>query len=176
MTKSAKIVTFGSLAAFGILLASLALRPDALGVNSGIGYFSNGPTIVLYALMYITLAATYWFAAGKGWLRGMLRTIAILLIAMLITPASDTGAAHMAVASALVSFQMVLSLWFVIKSLTWIDGLLITLQFIAGISILFSLGGSASYLLHAQVAFQGCFTGLLARALNAPTDKNILSI
>jgi hypothetical protein len=176
MTKSATIIMYGSLAALLALSLAIGLRPESLSINKGFGYFSAGPTQLLYLLAYGLLATTYWVAAKKGWIKLMLRTIAVLLVAMALTPARDGAAAHMAVASALVSFEMVVSMWIAIKSLHWIDGLLITAQFIAGLVILFSLGSSAAFLLHAQIVFQVCFTALLVRAFNAPTDKNILSI
>lgn len=164
-----------ALAAAGLAMA-ITMRPESLAAKGGIGSLGAGITQILYLGVYGVLAATYWLAAEKGWIKLMLRTIAALLIAMALTPARDGAAVHMAVASALVSFQMVVSMWIAIKSLHWIDGLLIAAQFVAGLLILFALGGSVAYLLHAQIVFQLSFSVLLVRAFEAPTDKKILSI
>lgn len=159
-----------------VLAIAIIMRPESLTAKGGIGVLSSGTTQLLYLVVYAILAATYWLAADKGWIKLMLKTISVLLVAMALTPAGDGAAAHMAVASALVSFQMVVSMWIAIKSLHWIDGLLIATQLFAGLVILFALGGSVAYLLHAQIVFQLSFSLLLVRAFESPTDKNILSM
>ena len=160
MNKPTKIILAG---VFVALL--LRLVANLLG--------SNG--IIPFVAAYLAIAAAYWFALQKGWLRSILRFIAILLILMALIPGS-LPSAHLAIGSALISFQMVLSLWFTIKSLNWIDGVVLVIQQIAGIGILFGIANKSPYLLHFQILFQLCFVILLVRAVNAPTDKKILSI
>jgi len=177
MTKPAKNITFGTLAAFVVLIIAILIQPAGISANKGIGYYNQTTaTLVPYSIAYISLAATYWFSMGKGWLRSMLRFIAILLVGLLLTPPQLSAPAHLAIASALVSFQMVLSLWFAIRGLHWIDGLLLAVEFAAGIAILFAIAAPTGYLLHLQIVFQLSFTALLVRAVNAPTDENVLSI
>jgi hypothetical protein len=176
MTKAAKTIMFGSAAAFTALVVAIAIRPEGFLANGGVGYYNAPSTLPLYAIAYLSIAAAYWFADKKGWLSGILKFIAVLFVGLLLTPPQTQKPAHLALASALISFQIVLSLWFAVKRINWIDGLLLIVQFSAGIATLFALDSKTGYLLQLQLIFQLAFTIMLVRALNSVSDDNILSM
>mgnify|MGYP000376067814 CR=1 FL=1 len=152
MNKSTKIILIGSLIALALRLTNLT------------------------AFAYLALAGAFWFALHKNWLRSVLRFIAIVLVLMALISNELSASAHLVFGCALISFQMVLSLWFAVKSLNWIDGVIVVIEQVAGIGILFGLANKNPYLLPFQILFQACFVILLVRVVNAPTDKKVLSI
>lgn len=185
MSDSARKVTYGLAAAFVLLAVCVLIRPAGLAANDGLSYFGGfATTIVPYSLAFFLNAFFCWEAA-KGLNNGhfpykyaatSLRVMAVLLIGLLLTPHELVNYIHTKIGAALFSFQLVLSIWLLIKVyFNWQNAALVLSELLSGVAALYYLPKAHGLLLQAQVIFQLAFGILLIRVLNKKTIVNRLS-
>ena len=150
-----------------VLLIPEIFRED-LGISN---YGINRLTAAPYSLGFLTSAYCTWRAAGLlrqprfGW---GLRAVAILQLALLLVPDSRIDSIrhlHVGIGMTLFVIEFCLSAWLVSKIRhEFIDGAILSLQALAGLSAFFSLGQLLPFEAPSQLLFQIAFMGLCIRS------------
>lgn len=177
MTDASRKVSYGLAAAFALLAVCVLIRPAGLAANDGLSYFGGfATTIIPYSLAFFLNAFFYWEAA-RGLDNGhfpykyaatSLRVMAVLLIGLVVTPHQLVDPIHTKIGAALFSFQLLLSIWLLIKlAPSWQNITLVLAEVLSGLGALYYLPKAHGLLLQFQVIFQLAFGWLLIRALNS---------
>lgn len=176
MTDASRKVSYGLAAVFVLLALCVMIRPAGLAANDGLSYFGGfATTIIPYSLAFFLNAFFYWEAA-----RGLnndhfpykyaatsLRVMAVLLIGLVVTPHELVNYIHTKIGATLFSFQLLLSIWMLIKiAPSWQNIILVLVEVLSGLAALYYLPKAHGLLLQSQVIFQLAFGLLLVRVLN----------
>ncbi|MGH9124194.1 MAG: hypothetical protein ACRDZ8_05630 [Acidimicrobiales bacterium] len=151
-----------------LLSACVAIRPASLTADDGLSYFGVYlATVVPYAVAYFWEAVCYWrvsSALAERYHAFSLKTMAVLIAALVVAPTSLVGFFHDTLGTVLFCLQLLLSIWWVLTSdATRTGRVLLVFEFLAGGVALYYLQRHTGLLLEAQVAFQLAFGVLLIR-------------
>lgn len=176
MTKAALYIKYALMAAVFFLAVSIFIRPSGFTANDGISYYGvYKTTIVPYALAFLLSAIFYWRAASAlpakptpyKYLSVSLEIVAVLIVGLLLSPASVLEPLHITIGSILFSFQLLVSIWLIVISQpVWPNINYVLIELFSGIAALYYFPKHLGWLLQAQVIFQLAFGLLVIKVIN----------
>lgn len=175
---------YALLAAGAMLLACIFIRPAGLAANDGLSYFGGFlNTVVPYSFSFLLYAYFLWrvasllalsFLGRYGWFVALvLRTMAVFLAGLVLTPHTLVNSIHTAFGSALFSLQLLLSLYLLAVRRDWLNAVIFIAELTSGLTALYYLPRPVGLLLQSQVIFQLAFGLLLRRAALATSPAKI---
>ncbi len=176
MTQAARSISYGLIAAFTLLLICILIRPAGLSANDGLSYFGSFKnTIIPYSAAFFLNAYFYWEAARvlvnnnklHNYVAYGLRVMALLLTGLVLTPHTLVNPIHTAIGTTLFVFQLVLSIWLLVKiDFSWQNLGLVCIELCGGLISFYYLPKPHGLLLQGQVIFQLAFGILLCKVVN----------
>ena len=177
--KAVRYLIYAQVSFFGCLLAAVFITTAGFRDNHGLSFYGvNYPSIIPFGLGLVLCTLFLLKAAAElpvrnhpfDKLQPLLRIIALLLFAILITP--DTLGVwfyyvHVATASLLFSLELLVAIWLAWKwnsnIFTWT---LLAVQFVAGVVALLSQAHVIRYLSQSSLIFQLVFAVLLVWSIS----------
>lgn len=170
---AARYVIYGQACFYTGLLICVILKPQGLTANGGISYYGvYRETILPYVLAllgpayFLIKTAELYTESSQKLIRYTLTAFGLLTIGVLITPDSLIDGIHRAFGIPLFSFQLLFSLWLVLRlDYKPLAILLAAMEFAGGLFSLIWLSPIHGWSFESQVIFQAGFGGLLVYSL-----------
>lgn len=163
-----------------LLLVAVLIRPGGLSANDGFSYYGDyADTALPYGAAFVLYAYSLWrlseFAgfASRRFLVIALRSMALFVIGLLITPSSLANGIHMVFGATLFSLQLIISIWvggWLARNAATIS--LVLIELAGGLMSFYYLPKQVGLLLQGQAIFQFAFWLLLLRLVAVRERSN----